>query len=365
MTDRIFITRATGFVGGKMLPYLTENPTTEIYALVRARSDQHLQKRKKRLLAANGLEAEAARIHVLRGDITKPNFGLSEREEEELLERVNAVIHSAASVKFNLNRQEASSQNVTGSQAAVDFAWKLQERGQLNRLDYVSTCYVGGDRRGSFHEHECDEGQGFRNTYEWSKCVAETHLRGEMERGLRATIHRPSIIVGDSRTGHATGFTAFYVPVKVYARGWWRTLPGRADTPVDLVPVDYVAGAMARLREQESSLGECFHLAAGRSAISIDEVADLLARFLDAKPIRYFNPELWRRYIHPLFVPFFSLSRKGRSIRTVIETFLPYFAGNPTFDTTNADLFLDDFRPPSVLEYFESIMSYAVKQDFQ
>lgn len=365
MDETIFITGATGFLGGRLLPHLLEDQSTSLYALVRARNDEHLEKRKHRLLAAKGLESEADRVHFIRGDVTKPNMGLSEHQTGFLTERVNSVIHSAASVKFNLNRSEATSQNITGSQSVIDFAWQLQDKGRLERLDYVSTCYVGGDTRGAFHEHECDEGQGFRNTYEWSKCVAETHLRDEMDKGLRASIHRPSIIVGDSRTGHATGFTAFYVPVKIYARGWWRTLPGRADTPVDLVPVDYVAEAMHRLRQNEASLGQCFHLAAGQAAIQIDEVVDLLAQFLDAPPVRYFNPEIWRRFIHPLIVPLFNMTKKGQKVRTVIETFMPYFAGNPTFDTTNADSLLGDFRPPSVLDYFESIMSYAVQQDFR
>ena len=42
---------------------------------------------------------------------------------------------------------------------------------------HTSTCYVAGYRTGRVYEDECDEGQDFRNSYEWSKCQAEKIVR--------------------------------------------------------------------------------------------------------------------------------------------------------------------------------------------
>ena len=52
---------------------------------------------------------------------------------------------------------------------------------------------------------------------------------------------RPSIVVGDSRTGRTTSFNVLYGPLKAFARGAIPAIPAAQDAPVDIVPVDYVA----------------------------------------------------------------------------------------------------------------------------
>ena len=366
MSKHLFITGATGFLGGEVARRLLAQSDETLHILLRARDETHFDARKKRLLQRFGqAERPTGRVKCVWGDITQPRFGLSESQFESTFEEMNGVIHTAASTRFDLTKAEATEQNIDGGRHIVDLACWLQERGQLDRLDYVSTCYVGGDRKGRFYESEANVGQQFRNTYEWSKCYGEVHLREAMDRGLRASIHRPSIIVGDSKSGAAATFTALYVPIKVYARGWWRTLPGRPDTLLDLIPVDYVAEAMLRLRREERTLGRCFHLAAGDDVIKIEDVVSRLNLYIDAPPVRYFDPDRWRRYVHPLVAPFLSLTPNGRKVRNVIEAFLPYFSGNPLFDTAERDRFLPDYKPPSALDYFDKIMRYAVENDFE
>ena len=53
----------------------------------------------------------------------------------------------------------------------------LHSLGKLTRFDHISTSYVAGDRVGRVLETECDEGQGFRNSYEWSKCQSEKRVQ--------------------------------------------------------------------------------------------------------------------------------------------------------------------------------------------
>lgn len=366
MSQHLFITGATGFLGGEVARRLLTRSDETLHILLRARDETHFEARKKGMADALAhADRPTSRLKFVWGDITRPRFGLSEIEFESTFEMISGVIHTAASTRFDLTKAEATEQNINGGRHIVDLACWLQERGRLDRLDYVSTCYVGGDRRGRFYESEANVGQQFRNTYEWSKCIGEVYLREAMGRGLRASIHRPSIIVGDSQSGAAATFTALYMPIKVYARGWWRTLPGRPDTLLDLIPVDYVAEAMLRLRKQEETLGHCFHLAAGDDAIKIEDVVSRLNRYIDAPPVRYVDPDRWQRYVHPLAVPFLNLTRNGRKVRNVIEAFLPYFSGNPLFDTAERDRFLPDYRPPSALDYFDKIMRYAVESDFR
>ena len=319
------VTGATGFLGTAVIPRLLKSKPCSVYALVRAADPEQLEMRRRKFLSKLPDCVDSERIIFLNGDLTKPHLGLSQRDLDTVYANVDGIMHMAASTRFDLTREQAKHINIDGGHEITNLAWRLQREGKLQRLDYVSTCYVAGDRKGRILETECDEGQTFRNSYEWSKATAETHLRQQMAKGLRATVYRPSIIVGDSQSGAAASFSALYIPVMVYYRGWWRTLPGNPDTMIDLVPVDFVADAMLKLSKQEATLGKTFHLAAGDDAIRIEDIVTRLNTVIDAPPVRYVNPQLWRRYIHRLMIPFFSLTKGGRATRRVIETFLPYF----------------------------------------
>ncbi|MFT7586875.1 MAG: thioester reductase-like protein [Cellvibrionaceae bacterium] len=359
------VTGATGFLGTAVVPRILKASTDNVYAVVRAADAQNLEARRQKFLSSLPKCVDENRIVFLNGDLTKPQLGLSSADLERVYSSVNSILHMAASTRFDLTRAQAKKINIDGGRAIVDLAWELQNRGDFNRLDYVSTCYVAGHRQGRVYETECNEGQEFRNSYEWSKAKAEGHLHVQIKDGLRAAIHRPSIIVGDSESGAAASFSALYVPVMIYHRGWWRTLPGSPNTMLDLVPVNYVADAIIKLSKQEETLGQTFHLAAGDDAITIADVVDRLNSVIDAPPVRYVNPHIWRRYIHRLMIPFFSLTKGGRATRRVIESYLPYFTYNPQFDTTISYKYLGDLRPPSALDYFEKILRYAVENDFK
>ena len=57
----------------------------------------------------------------------------------------------------------------------------------------------------------------YRNTYEQTKAEAEALVRSRLG-SLPGVILRPSIIVGDSRTGVTSSFKMMYWPLKIYAR---------------------------------------------------------------------------------------------------------------------------------------------------
>ena len=88
--------------------------------------------------------------------------------------------------------------NVEGTRNVLDAITRC--RG-LERLHYFSTCYVSGRYAGPFGEDDLEVGAPFNNYYEETKHDAEAEVRRRMAAGLPATIYRPSIVVGDSRTG--------------------------------------------------------------------------------------------------------------------------------------------------------------------
>ena len=326
----VLLTGATGFVGTELLDRLLERGDRPVHALVRAPDDR---------AAAERLPAHA-RLHVLAGDIERPGLGLSETARARLAEEVTTVVHCAASVSFDLSLEKSRRVNVDGTRNVVEFAERCP---RLQRLTYVSTAYVAGEPRGLFREDQLDVGQRFRNPYERSKFEAERMIR-ERAKGLPLQILRPSIIVGDSRTGRTSSFNVLYGPLKAFARGRIPAIPARRSAPVDIVPVDYVADRAHELITDGPD--GTFHLVAGRNATTVGRLLELAARQLRRKPPAVVPPGLYGRVIHPL------LRRKYGGLRK-LEVYFPYFSMRVRFDDRGVG------PAPPVERYFHRLMEFA------
>jgi thioester reductase-like protein len=326
----VLLTGATGFVGTELLDRLLERGDRPVHALVRAPDDR---------AAAERLPAHS-RLHVLAGDIERPGLGLSETARARLAEEVTTVVHCAASVSFDLSLEESRRVNVDGTRNVVEFAERCP---RLQRLTYVSTAYVAGAPRGLFREDQLDVGQRFRNPYERSKFEAERMIR-ERAKGLPLQILRPSIIVGDSRTGRTSSFNVLYGPLKAFARGRIPAIPARRSAPVDIVPVDYVADRAHELITEGPD--GTFHLVAGRNATTVGRLLELAARQLRRKPPAVVPPGLYARVIYPL------LRRKYGGLRK-LEVYFPYFSMRVRFDDRGVG------PAPPVERYFHRLMEFA------
>ena len=78
--------------------------------------------------------------------------------------------------------------------------------------------------------------------------------------GLPFSICRPGMIIGHSRTGRFRTFNTVYYILKQVLLGKMRFLPIQKDTPLNLVPVDYVTDAALKIAESDSADGMTFHL---------------------------------------------------------------------------------------------------------
>src|SRR5918999_1980691 len=262
------LTGATGFVGKEILDRFLDRGG-RVYALVRAENDT----------AAEARLAPHANLTPVAGDIEKPGLGLASPPED-----VSTILHCAASVSFDLSLDESRRVNVDGTRNVLDLAKRCE---RLEGLRYVSTAYVAGEPRPLFQENELDVGQRFRNPYERSKFEAERMLREHAD-GLPLQVLRPSIVVGDRRTGRTSSFNVLYGPLKALARGAIPALPARRRSPVDVVPVDYVADSIHDLTRDGPD--GTFHLVAGRNATSVGRLIELAARSFGRRPPPVFPP---------------------------------------------------------------------------
>jgi long-chain acyl-CoA synthetase len=264
-------------------------------------------------------------------------------------------------VRFDHTLDEARRINVEGTRRILDFAAGAP---RLRSLAYVGTAYVAGERVGLVREDELNVGQSFRNTYEQTKSEAEALVRSRLG-SLPGIILRPSIIVGDSRTGVTSSFKMMYWPLKIYSRGLWRTVPGYPDAVLDIVPVDYVATAVSRLAFDQAALGQSVHLCAGpRGSATIEQVARRAMEYFKVREPRYVDPKFFFAAIRPLL--FMALWGKKRRVLSDGRAYRDYFTMKMQFDTSNAERLLGPLgiSPPPVLDYLDRLFHYCVASEW-
>jgi long-chain acyl-CoA synthetase len=353
----VLLTGATGFVGMELLARYLERSDRRIVTPVRAADDHAAADRMDAILRElfghrAGLYAD--RVEPVAADLTAPGLGLEPARREAIAERVNKVVHSAASVSFSLPLDESRDINVEGTRRVLELAELVRERGGLERYAHVSTAYVSGTHAGRFGERDLDVGQGFRNAYEQSKFEAEQLVRSHAE--LPTTILRPSIVVGDRRSGWTAAFNVLYWPLRAFSRGLYPAVPALPAAPVDVVSVDYVADAIHALCEAPEGIGETYHLTAGAQASSVAELTELASRYFDRPPPRVLEPAefaAWAGDISPL----------QRSALEQSAIFFPYFAIGTIFDDVRARARLEPagIRVSPLAEYLERLLDFATR----
>jgi len=369
LREQFVITGATGFLGREVLRRLVDRlPEARFVLLVRRKEGESAADRVRVLVEELWPSSEHAavldRLEVHPADLTLERFGLSQDAYASLADGATRVIHSAATVRFDHPLETARRINVGGTQSVINLAHEAQRQGSLRSVTYIGTAFVAGTRTGLVRERELDAGQGFRNTYERTKCEAEALVRAHMDE-LPIVIARPSIIVGDSRTGITTSFKTLYWPLKVYAKHAWRTVPGRPDAVVDIVPVDFVADAVAHLALDERAVGRCAHLCAGPGGnATIRKIGEYASAFFGLAPPRFFDPAFFLAVLRPLL--YITVWGKRRRVLRNGRFYLPYFRMKTTYDTTHADELLGPagIHAPKVTEYLEKLFRYCLESNW-
>ena len=359
----ILLTGATGLVGGELLPrLLAAAPGATVYCVVRARDAAQLERRAQDLLAsATPVPGAAARVRVLAGDVRAPDLGLGEATRAALCRELSAVVHAAASTRFDLELEEARRINVAGTRNVLALA-----RDAGAHLHHVSTAYVAGDRAGTFGVRDSDARPPFHNAYEESKWEAEQLVR-DASRDLHATVYRPSIIVGDSRSGRTLHFRVLYDPFKWVIYGKTNLLPCRPEVRLDVVPVDYACDALVALGARADAVGSTYHLTAGPArALSIGEILAraepivngwLVSRGLPTVAVpRIVSPES----ATPELADLFALGAQ------VMRTHVPYMLSELLFDDaeTAAALAGTGIACPPLGAYLATLLEYALEHRF-
>ncbi|MCA1055274.1 SDR family oxidoreductase [Rossellomorea aquimaris] len=316
----LFLTGATGFLGGKLIKNLLQDKQNEVFIIVR-------NVVKAETLRDSFAPSEQRRVHIFQGDITSPMAGLSSDDIEWLTGKIDAVYHLAALVKFDQDlRDELFAANYEGTKHILELATELNAR----KFYYVSTAYTVGTLQHGVEELYPTDGT-FNNPYEESKVKSE-HLVSSYRDQMEVSIFRPAIIVGDSKTGEADSqFTlyGFMRALSVFKRKTarknienrkYRLLAAKNGTS-NLVPVDYVADILS-LAPQKAEKDKIYHITNPNPPTN----AELLQMLKDA--LEFQNLSVVECSDE-------HLDEEEIRLNSLIDVFKVYLAGDLSFDDGN------------------------------
>ncbi|HTS00081.1 MAG TPA: SDR family oxidoreductase [Bacteroidota bacterium] len=369
MAEHFFMTGGTGMVGSELVPRLLKAyPGSTVTLLARASSDAAADARLDGMRArlAGEIPDAGDRLRGVRGDVLEEECGLGQESLERLVADTTYIIHGAATIRFDHPIEEARLINCGGTRRMLAIAERCLARGRLKRFVYIGTSSVSGQRAGRITEDELEMGQKFFNTYEQSKCESERIVRESFDR-IPAVVFRPSIIIGDSRTGATSAFNVIYIPLRLVDRGLLSYVPGTADVRLDLVPVDWVDDVMVCIMGLEGANGKVCHVTAGPDrAAPLGEVVMGATDYFDrhrplAKPRRmeFVSREEFERRR--------SLSRgREEALLTQLDTLLPYVSIDRLFDSRTTDALLagSGIEFPRFNTYAGIIFDYCLRTNW-
>ena len=355
----ILLTGATGFLGRYLLRDLMARGR-RVVALVRG-SPEAAADRIAELTAlwSNQLAADLPQPLVVSGDLKSAGLGLDEADRRRV-GRCGAVLHAAAQVAFHHSPDgEPWATNVEGTRRLLELCHAVR----LSEFHHVSTAFVCGDRTDKVYEDQLECGQRFHNDYERSKYEAERLIR--MARRVHATFYRPTVIVGDSRTGYTSSYHGLYPFLELADRvaesssrirqnagattrilaNAATTLPPRqlalrmpftGEEARNLVPVDWVSQAIVRLVHLPRWHGRTFHLAA-KKPIRMNEIKEAAEAGLGVEGVQ------WVGSADPI-----RPSRLEQVFYDHVRAYWPYLNGDPAFDCRNTRAALRWFPSPRV-----------------
>jgi long-chain acyl-CoA synthetase len=372
---RILLTGATGFVGGELLRRLLARDERDVVCLVRASSAAAARERGTTVLHAvlrrRPTVAEHGRLRWVPADLERPGLGLGAACRASLTRDLEEIFHCAASTRFDLPLAAARRVNVRATLGVLDLAAEAVTRGGFRRLHHVSTAYVAGRARGPVDADflPADEPPAYRNTYEQTKAEAERWLR-DCRDEIPLTIYRPSIIVGDSRTGRTRSWNVIYFPMRLMAAGRLPFLPSWGAGLLDCVPVDYVVDGILALGRRPDTVGHGLHLTAGAETLTVTRFLRHCAAGVTRRTgggERLHTRLLGRLAWHAL-TRLYRIAG-GEAARRTLDAFAPsaaYGSVSTRFENARERMLLSDagIRMPPADELLARTVDYALAHDF-
>jgi nucleoside-diphosphate-sugar epimerase len=348
LNETIFVTGFPGFLATRLVKRLAAEGARFILltqpAFVPTAREAALQ-------IARETDRPPESFEIVDGDITKPDLGMAAISLERARQETSTLFHLAAIYDLAVAQDVAATVNVEGTMNMNQFAKSVKN---LRRYHYVSTCYVAGRRQGLIKETELHHEAGFRNHYEQTKYLAEISVDA-LKSDIPVTIHRPSVVCGDSRTGETAKYDGVYYLIH-YLRKWPVGLTllniGNPDVCLNLVPVDFVIESMVALANDERAVGATVQLA-DPTPLTTQELFDEISKVIRGHDSLATVPQ---GMVYPVLM--LPLAPK---ITGLPHSAVPYFFIEQTYDTTRAGELLapHGIRCPAFPDYVDALVNFV------
>lgn len=220
--------------------------------------------------------AQRERVIAVEGDPSAIDLGLSGAELRQLSREIDRIHHLVHVGSVGVEKRVAHNVNVVGAAEILELA---RATSQLECLVFHSTANVSGDRSGVVYEDDLERGQSFRSEVDETRKRAEVLVRRAMTEVPIAVV-RPTILVGDVGPDAREPLEGLYLLILLILAtpaDMPIPFPGKGESPLNIVPLDYVIRASHAIGRHPSAPGRTFHLA-DPNPLSVRSVLDLVAR---------------------------------------------------------------------------------------
>ncbi|MGZ4055631.1 MAG: SDR family oxidoreductase [Bacteroidia bacterium] len=378
----IFITGATGFVGGELLVNLSKREGIDkIYCFIRASSEEEALSKVEIIFSIHDDFFDRKKIIPVLGNLFDDNLTDALIANKQIAD-TNVIIHSAANTSFSkIYDDMVEKANIGGLEKILLWAKQLSD---LQTFLYIGTATICGKdikNRIVFEDESPNLEANHLVKYTYTKMQGELLLHKHLPEN-KILIARPSIIMGDSRPLVPRSPVILWAIATI---NHLRFITVNENANLDVIPVDYAAEAIISLLFAKNRKHNVYHISSGATSSTTSKkiTACLESYFTERPPFHFVNKsllnqvKLWSKskllpssslYSYPEYLDYWDKTFADPSaLRIILAGLEPYIEFAELGQIFDNSRLLNDVpaikQSPPADVYIKNLMNFIEKID--